>query len=326
MRIPAPTMTRSDGTPGPVGGAPKGSTDARGGSADALLDNSPPRFNRIHLVRVWRQELNTGAARLDEVAHGPRFVRRKIIEHHDVAPPQLGRQPSSHPVGECVGVHRTPTRAQGHPAVEAHRANHRQVVAPVHRARLHQDRAARQPRVRPAHRQMRAGFVYEDKLARSYRFRPPPEASALGPNIRPLLLRGSRSFFLQTYPPRRRARRTLDRWTRPSGATARLYARVSSSVVISGRSRFSRCSNGITMGETQPPRFLSAATDPVSRARCTHRIKVARCSWKRSATSVYDSSPPSYALTARSRRSRAYGFGMRVGDHRISRNSSEYWG
>ena len=59
--------------------------------------------------------------------------------------------------------HRAPFRAERHPAAPAHRADQRQVVAPVHRPGLHVFFAARDPGVRAAHRDVGAGFIEEDQ-------------------------------------------------------------------------------------------------------------------------------------------------------------------
>ena len=116
----------------------------------------------------------------------------------------------------------------------------------------------------------------------------------------------------------------LDRCTRPCGAT-RLYARVSSSHVWSGRASMSPLSSAQSTGDVQPPAFAKGSVVPVSRWRCTHRIKVAGAIANRAATSWYLSVRDSYARTARSRSSFGYGFGMHAIDHRITRHSSEKW-
>lgn len=67
-----------------------------------------------------------------------------------------------------------------------------------------------------------------------------------------ILFRRSPPLFLDTYPLRWSARRILDRCTRAAGGTARLYVRVSSSVVWSGRSATNRWSTGKSTGECRP--------------------------------------------------------------------------
>ena len=109
--------------------------------------------------------------------------------------------------------------------------------------------------------------------------------------------------FLNTYPVRRSARNTLDRWTRCARGTRRLYTRVKSSVVASGVSRTTACSTVSTTGEDHPPRLPRAATVPVARRRWTQRSSVQRFTENRSATVAYDAPPGSYARTARSRSS-----------------------
>ena len=68
------------------------------------------------------------------------------------------------------------------------------------------------------------------------------------------------------------------------------------------------------------------ATLPVSRCRTIHRSNDQGFSENRSATAVCESSPVSYARTARSRSSIGYGFGMCIRDHRFTDNSTEFWG
>ena len=140
---------------------------------------------------------------------------------------QLADEMPSHPGDEPRCRHGAPRRGERHPAVQAHGPDQAQVVAPVARARLDQFLPARQPRVRPAHRHIRARFVEKDQALGLYRLGPDAERRALGLDARPILLGRPRSFFLQTYPVRRSARQMLERCTRPYGAT-RLYARVSS--------------------------------------------------------------------------------------------------
>ena len=66
------------------------------------------------------------------------------------------------------------------------------------------------------------------------------------------------------------------------------------------------------------------STVPRSRAPWTQRTKVLMWIEKRAATSAYVSVLPSYARTARSRSAVGYGFGMRVIDHSLITNSSEF--
>ena len=118
----------------------------------------------------------------------------------------------------------------------------------------------------------------------------------------------------------------LERWTRATGTARRLYARVNSSVVRSGRSRTSACNNATSTGDAHPPALAKGSSAPVSRWRRTQRWRVASPTAKRSATSSYVSSLDSYARTARSRKAVGYGFGMGAIDHRVPINSSEFWG
>ena len=326
MRIPALTVSRTNSPSGFVNGASQRWTRAGRRGADTLLDETPTGLNRIEFVRVRWEKPQSGAAVLHEFANQSSFVRCQVIEHYHVAAPQLRGKTPAYPGDKPVGIDGPPTRAQSEPAVRTHGPDHGQTISPVHRPWFHRDLAARQPRMRPAHRQIRARFIEENEPPQVYGFRPTLVAPTLGSHVRTILFRRPRPFFLNTYPHRFSALNTLDRWTRPSGPTKRLYARVNSSVVVSGRSPINRCSTPVSTGETHPPPRSRGATEPVSRTRCTHRINVARWIMKSPATSVYVPSPSSYARTARSRSSRPYGFPMHLEDHKIGRRSSELWG
>ena len=107
--------------------------------------------------------------------------------------------------------------------------------------------------MRAPHRQIRARFIQQDEPARVYRPDPRAERGALGLDARTIVLRWAGSLFLHTYPVRCTARRMLERWTRAAGTARRLYARVNSSVVRSGRSRTSACSKATSTGDAHPP-------------------------------------------------------------------------
>ena len=281
------------------------------------------RRTRIEVMRVRGQIPKRRPRGFDEGAHASRLVGRQVVEQHDVAGTQPRHQTALHPVDEAGAIHGAPRGAQRQPPIDADGADQRQVVAPIHGARFHQDGAAWQPRVRPSHGQMGAGFIEEDQPRGVYASDPSLERAPLGLDRGTILFRRSRSFFLNTYPERCNARRMLERCTRAAGATARLYARVSSSVVRSGCSCTSAWSRGISTGDRHPPPLSVGATVPRSRDRCTQRSNVFRPIENRVATSAYVSVLVSYARTARSRRGVGYGFGTRVIDHKLITNSSE---
>src|SRR6266571_3908808 len=326
MRKPVPTMSWPHDPTGALRGAAERGTGPWCDGADPLLHQRPRGFDRVEVVGVRRQEAHGGAGAFDQVTDLAGFVGGEIVHDDHIPAAQMTHQVTTHPHDEAHGVHRPPRRRQGQPAVHADRADEGQVVAPVHRPGFDQHRPARQPGVRPAHGEIRAGFVEKDQPPRVYPLDPLAERRAFGLDGDTILFRRSRSFFLKTYPVRCRARRMLDRCTRVAGAASRLYARVNSSVVRSGLSWTSRCSSGRSTGDCHPPALSSGTSRPVSRARCTQRTRVARPIPNVAATSVYRSVPSSYARTARSRRAVGYGLGMRVIDHKSILNSSELWG
>ena len=107
---------------------------------------------------------------------------------------------------------------------------------------------------------------------------------------------------------------------------AAVVLRVSSSVVASRVSWTIVSSSARSTGDVRPPLLASGATVPVSRWRRIQRKSVQGFNENRSATVVCESSPDSYARTARSRSSIGKGFGMCTRDHRLTDNSTEFLG
>ena len=260
----------------------------------------------------------------NERADASRLVRSQIVEDDDVSATEAQHESTLHPLGKPRRRHRAPRGAHRQPPIDAHRADQRQVVAPVPRPRLDQLTTPKHPRVRAPHRQIGARFVEKDHAADIDAAKPVAEGAPLPLDYRTVLLGRPRAFFLKTYPVRCNARNTLDRWTCASGAARSLYTRVNSWVVRSGRSLIRACSNEMSTGEYQPPPRGAGSTVPRSRAPWTQRTNVLMWTEKRAATSAYVSALPSYTLTARSRSAVGYGFGMHVIDHRSITNSSEY--
>ena len=152
---------------------------------DALLDQRPARLDRIEVVGVrrqrsaaWRRPAQSAsrtaralcAARLSSTTMSPRRRRGTRRRRTHATKPRR--------------VHGAPAVASVSQPSIAHRADHRQVVAPVHRPRFDQLGPARQPRVRAAHREIRARFIEKHEAARIYRRRPRPERGAFGLDAR----------------------------------------------------------------------------------------------------------------------------------------------
>src|SRR5512138_1940221 len=262
MGAPVLTMPRAYHASCTLRGGSQGSAGAWRDGANALLDQSPRGFDRIEVVRVRRQEADGRARLLDQEADASRLVRGQIVEHDDVATSESRHESALHPLDKPRRGHRAPCGAQRQPSIDAHGTDQRQVIAPVPRARLDQHTAPGHPRVRAPHRQICARFVEKYQAAHIDAAKPVLESAPLGLDYRTVLLRRPRAFFLKTYPVRCNARNTLDRWTCASGAARWLYARVSSSVVRSGRSSSRACSNGISTGEYQPPPRGAGSTVP----------------------------------------------------------------
>jgi hypothetical protein len=325
MGEPVATMPWTDDVSRALRRASKRRPGPRRDGAYAFLDQRPRGLDGIEVVRVRREKPERRPGILDQVPHGRCFVRGEIVQDHDVTAPQMSHQVATDPRDKADAIHGAPRRGERQPAVDADGAYERQIVSPVDRSGFNEHGSAGQPGVRPPHREIRAGFVQKDEASRIYSSHPASERRPLGLDRRTIVFRGACAFFLKTHPVRCSARRMLDRCTRASGAASRLYARVNSSVVRSGFSWTSRCSNGRSIGDSQPPALAKGASVPVSRERWTQRTSVARLMPNPAATSVYRAVLSSYARTARSRSAVGYGLGMHVIDHKTILNSSELW-
>src|SRR2546423_7580483 len=301
MGKPILAVTRSHDPMGALRGAAQRRAGARRHGANPPLHQRPRRLDGVEIVRVGRQEAQRRADAFNQFPHLSRFVRGEIVQDHDIMGAQVPHQVAPHPPDKPWCGHGAPRGRQRQPPVDPDRADERQIVTPVPGARLDEFGAPRQPRMRPAHRHIRTRFIEKDEAPRVYVPDPGADAVALGWDAATILLRGSPAFFLKTYPLRRSARSTLERCTR-AAVVSRLYARVSSSVVESGRAAISRCNAARSTGDRQPPPFANGATSPVLRVRWTHRSSVLNPIANRAATSAYVSLPVSYARTARSRK------------------------
>src|SRR3990170_6467698 len=304
--------------------AAQGARRPRSVGPDPLLDEAPRRFNGVVVGRVRRQEPHRGPALLDQALHGRRFVRPQIIEQHDVAPAQAGRQPAPDPVLERRRLHPTPAGPEGDPALRPHRPDQRQVVAPIHRPRFHIFLAALDPGVRAAHRDIHARFIDGNQPPRVDPPDPRAEGLAFGPNVGSVVFTWARPFFFNTYPARFIARRKLVVVVRCARPTRRLYARHSSSLVPSGRSRTTAWTRTRSIGDRHPPPRGRGITESVARYCATQRSSVRYPSPNRAASSWYPPSPASYAATARPRNATSYGFGMASVKYSSCVNSSAF--
>jgi hypothetical protein len=300
-------------------------TGAWGKAANPFLYERPRCFNRVEVIRVWRQETEASADPRQEPTHAGVLMRTQIVEHDDIAGPQLGDERAAHPGDERRGRRGAPLRPQGDPAASAYRANQREVLPPVHRPRLDVFGAPFDPDVRSAHREIRARFiekhqpVWLDAPAPSY------ERCPLPADVGPIDFARPRPFFLTTYPARRSARHRLVGVVWWARATRRLYAQHSSAQVASGASASTASSAATSMGDRQPPPFGRAVRSPL-RQRATHRCSVRVPTPKRSATSSCVPRPASYARTARARSRSSSGFGMLTVKYKPAAHSSAKWG
>jgi hypothetical protein len=65
---------------------------------------------------------NLTAAPLDQLTHGGGLMHAQVVEQHDIAMPQAGRQALPHPGGEGRRIHRLPLGGEGDHALPPYRA------------------------------------------------------------------------------------------------------------------------------------------------------------------------------------------------------------
>src|SRR6187200_1723977 len=155
MSEPLTTVIRADDvTCGPRHVA-QSVSGARSKGADALLDEPPGRLDRIQVVRVRWQKSDTRPAADNDASDARIFVGAQIVEHDDIPGLQARGQTPSDPRDERLRRGGRPLGAQRHPAALPNGADQRQVLAPVHRARLDVFGPPSDPYVRSPHRKMR---------------------------------------------------------------------------------------------------------------------------------------------------------------------------
>ena len=68
---------------------------------ELFLDQRPRGFDGIEVVRVRRRQFHRGLAAFDDRTDHRILVRVQVVQHHDVARPQVRHQTAPDPVG-CV--------------------------------------------------------------------------------------------------------------------------------------------------------------------------------------------------------------------------------
>jgi len=311
----------------PARGMASDSSQCEGGSRSSRsnhsLDDAPGGLDGIEVGGIRREIFDPDAALLEYGADARVVMGLCVIEYDNIPRHQFRYQAVLQPADEAVAIGGFEEACSGDPTLKSKRAEHGQVVAPIHRSWVEQLVAFDDPAMRPSHRKIRARFVEKHEMRWVHFSDAPQESRPLYLDIRSVAFRRPRAFFLKTYPARARARWMLDRCTRRLRSTRLLYAAVSSNVVESGLACNSSSSVFGSTGEKLPPPQADGSTLPVSRYRRTQRSSVALPTSNRSATSSYEPSPASYARTARSRSSFGCPFGIILLDHELPIVSTE---
>lgn len=240
------------------------------------------------------------------------MMRFEIVHPNHIPGAQVRNQAVAHPGDKRDGIGRAPWCRQGDPAREPHRADHRQVVPPMHRARLDIRRAALHPHVRSSHRHIGPSLIEKDETGGINPADTFQECHAFGLDLRTIEFARPMTCFLYTKPARASARRRLDSLVRAARGTRRLYFQHNSPTVSSGIARTTARSTSRSMGEVWPPPLGYGAKSPVQRYAATQRCKVRYPMRNTAANSWYPPSPALYARTARSRNAKSYGSAMRT--------------
>jgi len=196
----------ADAMSGGMRGLPKSRSVPWSDASNVLLRQAPASFDGVEVRGIRREKLDTGAACLDEGRDARVLMSLGIVHDHDIARPQLGCEPTTHPGCEAFAVCGLEHCAERDPPRDAYCTDHRQVRTPVHGAPFELLGAARNPRVRAPHRKVGAGFIEKYETLGGDTLQPSSEARALGLDVWSRLLEGTKAFFLNTYPARRSAR------------------------------------------------------------------------------------------------------------------------
>src|ERR1044071_2415185 len=210
MRKPLTTMSRGHSEARTSGYAAQGNRVAGREATNLLLLESPAELDGVEVVRVGRQVDHANAACSAQRGDARVVMCGQVVEDEYVALPKLGKQLHCQPVDETVLVRAGEHRGEEDPARQAHRAEQREVPAPVHGNSFDELAAPLYPSVAACHRRIEAGLVEEHQAMRRYPPDPAPEGGSLGDDVRPELLKRTKTFFLTTYPARYSARLMLE--------------------------------------------------------------------------------------------------------------------
>src|ERR1700720_4597701 len=209
MPKPLTTVTWTNDVAGRARDAAQRAGGARPVFSNALLDESPRRFDRVVVVRVRRQKAEGGPPRLNPLSDRRRLVGVEVVEQHDVPAAEPWRQSGADPVLELLVRNPAPARPKREPAIRAHRPNQGQVIAPIHRTRFDVFLAPLDPRMRASHGDIHPRFIDRDQSFRVDGGDRSAERVAFVANVGSVAFTRTLPFFLRTYPARFIARRKL---------------------------------------------------------------------------------------------------------------------
>ena len=160
-----------------------------------MLDLGEGLFDRIEVRRVWRQEPEPGASRLDHLSDGRRLVRAEVVHDDDVAWFEDGHELLLDISVEAPAVDRPVEDAGCREPVAAQRANKGQRAPVAMRGEAAQPFALRPPASQRRHVGLDPRLVDEDQPARIEAALPGAPALTPAGNIGTGLLKSEQCFF-----------------------------------------------------------------------------------------------------------------------------------
>ena len=165
------------------------------GAAQPVFDLCKDLLDRIEVGRVWRQEQQFRACRLDSVTHGIALVRREVIHDHNVAGAKFADKELLDIGLEDRPVHRAFDGHRSDDAIKAQGGDESGGLPVTVRGIAYQALAPRPPAVTAYHIGRRAHLINEDQPLGVDLFLVAFPEPAGQRNIAALLLTGEQAFF-----------------------------------------------------------------------------------------------------------------------------------
>src|SRR5260370_28847683 len=200
MLEPTSAMTWGDAIASASGDSTERGWVSRRMTPHILLLERPARLDWVQIGRVRRHVEEADLARRAGRGDARVVVRSKIVHDEHVVWAKLGEEDVLQPSDESLLVCRGEHGGERDPAGQSDRAEHGQVLSPIHRHALDEFVPALDPCMRATHREVHAGFLEQNDPFGGHPPNATQELSTLHFDVWPQTFQRPAAFFLTTYP------------------------------------------------------------------------------------------------------------------------------